>query len=208
MINGIEITMEDGAHLIIYNPHENIRNLYDKKCNYSVLLNYLKINKGVLCIPHPFRDNSGILSKKLTSQHQDIIKLTQMIEVIDGKRSYSIDQKEKITTIFAKNQIKLPILVSSTDAHEPINLITSFSYANSIEVGEKKIVFDKIINFHLSDYENGIIARKKDIVLSGIIKLFAIPPMVKILSYIKYQFRYYRNRVSKSDVRFRYSAVQ
>lgn len=178
-VNGIEMTMEDDVHLILYNVTPCIiTKLYGAqiRVRYSDLLMFLKNKRDeiIFSVPHPFRSNSGILSQPLTDSKLEILGFCSILEVVDGKKDVSQEQLEYLKSIFTCNSVHR---VAAVDAHEPINFLANYNVINNGDIFRYKLKSASASQF-----------RKKDVVLPQPLKKVPIL-IIKVLSFIKYKIR-------------------
>tara|TARA_B100001027_G_C16253245_1_gene325540 strand:+ start:474 stop:1241 length:768 start_codon:yes stop_codon:yes gene_type:complete len=109
IIPGCEFTTDKGAHIIgLF-----IKNTSPKKNDLRSIIDYISQQDGIIYIPHPFKEKTGIC--KVYLDYELYLNHCNMIEIVNGGLKESEKEKNEIKKI--ANQYNL-ILVSGSDSHK------------------------------------------------------------------------------------------
>ncbi|WP_242343891.1 PHP domain-containing protein [Anaeromyxobacter terrae] len=112
VVVGCELTSEDGSHVIGL----NLRDMIPEKELFAILEG-IKLQGGLVLLPHPFRRGSGIFRSDARRPDQlvkDVLTYVDIVECFNGRDSYENNQR---SYRFALTH-DLPA-VAGSDAHFP-----------------------------------------------------------------------------------------
>lgn len=130
-LKGCEFTSSSGTHIIGLDL--NYRNIPINMNSISII-KYIKDQKGIVIIPHPFKPDTGLLANLNEQFVDDALLGADLIELYNGGYTNSLDEHVKIKKI--ANSYNLGMLASS-DSHK----------VNQIGLYLTKIYFDNKRNF-------------------------------------------------------------
>ena len=144
-LRGCEFTSTSGTHIIGLDlKYENI----PISMNSLSIIKYIKDQKGIVVIPHPFKPHSGLLANLNEQFIDDILAVADLIELYNGGYYNSPEEHVKIKKI--ANSYNLGMLASS-DSHK-INQIGLYltkiyfdnekNLLNNLKYSPRKFLFD------------------------------------------------------------------
>jgi len=109
IIEGCEFTTDKGAHLIgLF-----IKEALPPKNDVQSIINYINEQKGLIYIPHPFKDKTGFF--KIHSDYKIFLNHCRIIEIVNGGIRESAAELYQIKKIARDYNLTL---VSGSDSHK------------------------------------------------------------------------------------------
>jgi DNA polymerase III alpha subunit len=145
IITGCEFTTDLGAHVIGLFINEAI----PKKNDIKSILNYILSQNGLVLIPHPFKDKTGILK---IYKNINFLNKCHLIELVNGGIKETKKEKNQIISIAKKYGLKT---VSGSDSHKVNQVGYYVNYYKSKQVNLYKIIKEqKPIIYYDSSYKS------------------------------------------------------
>jgi predicted metal-dependent phosphoesterase TrpH len=119
VVVGCEFTAEDGSHLIGL----GLRDMISER-RIPALLEEIRLQGGLVLLPHPFRRGSGIFRNEARRSEaflREVLSRTHLVECFNGRDSY---EKNRQSHLFALAH-GLPA-VAGSDAHTPDEIGTVY----------------------------------------------------------------------------------
>jgi predicted metal-dependent phosphoesterase TrpH len=134
VIPGCEFTTDLGAHIIGLFVNKTIK----KGSTALEIINHIKDEDGLILIPHPFKDTSGVCA--VYKEHSFILEDSHMIELYNGGQKETNEQVSKIKKLARSFTLQM---VAASDAHK-VNQIGY--YVTTIAGRSKGDLKDQLMN--------------------------------------------------------------